>query len=98
MTQLQSFCLYLDTILIVVFALIYIVRVKGKASEQDAAEAIMPDSDESAAAEIGYAARSEGSIRLVGVEEELVPVILAGVSASMDVPISALKIKSISSI
>ena len=98
MTQLQSFCLYLDTILIIVFILANVLRTKKKNSYQETEEFQAATSDERAIAHMGYAARTEGDMRLVGVDEELVPVILAGISASVNIPMSALKIKSIARI
>lgn len=98
MTPLQSFCLYADTILIIVCALIYILKVNGKDSGQEAAAVQTAGGDERAITHMDYSAKSEGSIRLANVDEELVPVILAGISASADMPMSAFKIKSISGI
>lgn len=104
MTQFQSICLYVDTVLIIVFILVYIFKANRRDSGQEAPGASADtavqaaNSDERAVAQMACAGISEGNIRLVGVDDKLIPVILAGVSAFSNVPMSALKIKSISRI
>jgi len=105
MTQFQSFCLYVDTALIIIFTLVYIFRGNKKDSgqEQPAAQEApaVPQqtyNNESAVSQLTPTGISEGDIRLVGVDDEDLPVILAGISAAANIPMSALKIKSISRI
>lgn len=105
MTQFQSFCLYVDTALIIIFTLVYIFRgnKRDSGAEQPAAPAapVVPQQtyiDESTVSQVTHTGISQGDIRLVGVDEEDLPVILAGISAAANIPMSALKIKSISRI
>lgn len=104
MTQFQSFCLYVDTALIIIFLFVYIFRGNKKDSgeEQPAAPVtpVVPHaySDESAVSQMAHTGISEGDIRLSGVDDEDLPVILAVISAASNTPISALKVKSISRI
>lgn len=104
MTQFQSFCLYIDTALIIIFMFMYILRGnRNESGEEKPAAPEAPavskaDVDESAVSQITHAGMSQGDIKLIGVDDEDLPVILAGISAAANVPISALRIKSISRI